>query len=207
MMKLSVYIARYFFLFLPLALLAAAILWRLDLIKVYHEEKAREIVMDMDYGKSAGPQSRSLVFDDSIATHKPPENTVPRYSDYYTLHQTEYELAEERVARNPIIPNDYSKIKGESLFGTHCIYCHGEKGRGDGPVITDVELAPEEEGFPAPPDLTREEAKQLSDKRIFHILSAGQNLMFPVAHKFREFERWMLVHHIRRLQGKHSKED
>ena len=87
-----------------------------------------------------------------------------------------------------------------NLYQTYCIACHGNTGKGDGPIVTEVILPEGEEGLPAPPDFKSDNTMGYSDARMFHVLSGGQNLMFPVAHKLTPNQRWALVHYIRLLQ-------
>jgi hypothetical protein len=68
-------------------------------------------------------------------------------------------------------------------------------------IITDVVLEEDEEGFPGPPDLTEKRTRELSDARIYHILSAGQNLMFAYNDRLNPEKRWVLVNYIRKLQN------
>jgi mono/diheme cytochrome c family protein len=51
------------------------------------------------------------------------------------------------------------------------------------------------------PNLTRPETAALSDARIYHIISAGQNLMPSYADKISPTDRWAIVYYLRTLQG------
>ena len=152
----------------------------------------------MDYQPSITTQEAVFIGDSLIEFH-PPENSIPSNVHIYPFSPVEFAKAESTYT-NPLTATEDILNYGKHLFQVHCIYCHGTDGKGGGPVITEVELEEDEEGFPVPPDLTAERTKNLSDARIFHILSAGQNLMFPVAHKLNESERWALVLHLRELQ-------
>lgn len=156
---------------------------------------APEIVRDMDYQQTVKPMELDL---------KIPKNSIPRNVAWYKFDQTQYQIA-DTLYKNPIKRNQFVIARGKYLFETNCIYCHGNKGLGDGPIITKVVLKGDEEGFPAPPKLTRKETRSLSDGRLFHILSAGQNLMFSVADRIGVNDRWCLVWYIRHLQEDTSK--
>jgi mono/diheme cytochrome c family protein len=44
-------------------------------------------------------------------------------------------------------------------------------------------------------------ATQLSNARIFHIISVGQNLMPGYADKIDAIDRWAIIRYLRKLQG------
>ena len=50
-------------------------------------------------------------------------------------------------------------------------------------------------------DLTREQTAALSNARIFHVISAGQNLMPSYADKIAPVDRWAIIYYLRTLQG------
>jgi hypothetical protein len=51
-----------------------------------------------------------------------------------------------------------------------------------------------------PPNLVADNAKGYSDARVFHVISAGQNIMPGYADKLKEEDRWAIVHYVRELQ-------
>ena len=158
-----------------------------------------ELINDMDNNARIRPQSKNNYFSDSTIELSELSNTYPISSEKYILEQTEFLIADS-IYKNPL---DESKIIlniGKHLFDTYCTYCHGNSGKADGPVITDVELSDDEEGFPTPPDLSAKRSTNLSDARIYHIISSGQNLMFSYSDRISSSKRWALVKYIRKLQ-------
>lgn len=79
------------------------------------------------------------------------------------------------------------------LFGVYCQLCHGPRGAGDGPVA--------KRGFPAPPALFAENALQMADGQLFHIITYGQNQMPGHASQLDREDRWRIVRHVRGLQA------
>ncbi len=157
------------------------------------------LINDMDRSPNPKNQAINLFFGDSINIRNSPIGSVPSNAECYPFESIEYEIAEVRQIEK-INLNDYNLQFGKHLYEVHCIYCHNSDGKGKGQIITQVELDEGEEGFPEPPDLTDTLTIRKSDSRLFHILSAGQNLMMPINHKLSEIERWALIRYLRELQ-------
>ena len=194
-------ILKYIIFAFPIVLFVYAILISSRLLRTSQSLQPIEIIRDMAHQNISQKQSKSNYFADSISTRIVPEDAFPSSDLKYPYNMLEFMRADSQNV-NPIFRTDYTISRGENLWMTHCASCHGKNGDGDGTVITQVELSEDEEGFPAPPNLKRSETIALSDGRLFHILSAGQNLMFPISYKIKSIDRWILVNYIRELQTK-----
>ena len=183
---------------MPVLFLGYVLLVRSGHIGGFQNNEPFELIDDMDHNSRISPQSKSDFFSDSTIERKEIDNTYPVYSEKYHLNQLQYDIADS-LFNNPLKRSDRVISIGKHLFNSFCFYCHGYKGHADGPVITDVQLAEDEEGFPPPPDITTGRTVGLSDARIFHILSAGQNLMFSYDDRLSEKERKALIHYIREM--------
>lgn len=186
-------------LFIPIILLFYYFTLKLNIIKTDSKIQPLEAIADMDHQKRLLPQSISAFFPDSSAFRYPVARTLPRFGLEYEFEMIEYAKAESTYA-NPVKINDFVLQRGKNRFEALCVPCHNNDGRGKGLIITKVQLKEGEEGFPEPANLTSQNTLNLSDARLFHILSAGQNLMFPIAGRVSEIDRWCLVHYIRYLQ-------
>lgn len=184
---------------LPFALLGFVILLRSGSIPFSTKSQPFEIISDMDHQQKLKTQEYYRFFNDTVSMFTPPPNTIPKDRNIYRFTPTEFDSALNRYA-NPLPTSVFVLQKGRNLFETYCSPCHGFDGKGKGTIITKVKLKENEEGFPAPADLMRPETKALPDARLYHILSAGQNLMFPVYFKLDENERWAVINYIRKLQ-------
>jgi len=191
-------------LLLPIIIMSYIVLIEIDIID-RSKKQPYELISDMDHNARIKPQSLSEYFNDSTTDRAEIENTYPVMSEKYTFDQINFELADSLLS-NPIAMNKETLRIGKHLFETYCYYCHGYQGRADGPIITDVNLDDDEEGFPSPPNLSEKRTRELSDARIFHILSAGQNLMFPYNDRLNPEKRWTLVNYIRKLQKDNEEE-
>lgn len=93
---------------------------------------------------------------------------------------------------NDMLPSPMDQ--GAALYQIYCQHCHGPSGAGDGMVA--------QRGFPPPPAFTAENAMNMKDGQIFHVITHGQNNMPPHGSQTTPEERWMITLHVRSLQGK-----
>lgn len=102
---------------------------------------------------------------------------------------------------NPIASDQASLTRGGSLYAINCSLCHGEQGKGDGPVAAKLSRKP--------PDLVGLNVKELSDGEIFLVITNGVNLgvgfsggMPPLRENLAVEDRWDIVNYLRSLQTK-----
>ena len=101
--------------------------------------------------------------------------------------------AEAQAVPNPVEATPEALAAGADLYKKHCVMCHGETGKGDGPATKFMK--------PAPPDVTIAGTKaRMTDGEIFYKVSTGKRPMPPMNKKLSETERWQVVHHLRTLQ-------
>lgn len=88
-----------------------------------------------------------------------------------------------------VSPTGYSAgsiARGRALFAEHCVSCHGESGRGDGPLAKDLR--------PPPADLIAEHIYGHSDGDLFWWITNGiGEAMPPFATVLDETARWNLI--------------
>lgn len=133
-------------------------------------------------------------FPDGKTLQQPVPGTIPR--GYHPLHYAptkEDALRAGEELRNPFQAADARALeRGAFVFASFCQACHGAGGRGDGPVSL--------RGFPAPPSLLADKARNLKEGQIFHILSYGQGNMPSYAAQVSQQDRWKLILYLRKLQ-------
>lgn len=124
----------------------------------------------------------------------PPTGTIPR--GYLPRH---YEATPEDAERagleleNPFMGDDSAAVaRGEFVFDTYCVTCHGASGVGDGPVAV--------RGFPTPASLVAANARNMADGRIFHVVTYGQGNMPGHATQIEPEDRWKVAIWVRHLQ-------
>jgi mono/diheme cytochrome c family protein len=113
--------------------------------------------------------------------------------------------AEARAYTSPLGPASLEHVnRGRSLFVQHCVTCHGEHGRGDGPS---ARLHARRSGY-APRDLSRLDVQaNLTDGEIFWKISngwrpKGKIVMPGVGNDVAPDDRWRLVTYVRSLAAK-----
>ena len=198
--KILKYIAISVLWLIPAGLLAFTILLRSDVFKQVNKNQPFEMIADMDNGKALKPQSGSPFFANKGTEALRPVNSIPRSGKLYSIAQTDVELSVEN-GENPLPKSALVYRYGKHLFNTNCVYCHNTNGDGRGAIITKMVLKKDEEPFPGPPDIRTSASSKSPDSRLFHILSAGQNLMYPVGYKLTKTDRWAVIRYFRTLQG------
>ena len=168
----------------------------------------------VDYGEFKGKHEDSLVKDNPALL--PPAGTVPYSSN--SLNDLPYKhgvpagfdkshglygvavdsngYANSASDVNPIAYSEDNAKEGKRLYGNFCIHCHGEKGDGQGSVVVNSNGA-----FPAPPSY-QAALKDLPAGQIFYSMTYGKGLMGSHASQLSKEERWKVVYHVQKLQGK-----
>jgi copper transport protein len=98
---------------------------------------------------------------------------------------------------NPIPPNTESVTAGKAIYEVHCVPCHGESGKGDGPLGLTLN--------PKPADLTLHAIPGVhTDAQLFDWITNGfpGSAMPAWKTKISDTDRWNLVNFIRTLAPK-----
>ena len=103
-----------------------------------------------------------------------------------------YEAA-GRDLTNPIKFSETNLEKGQDLYTKFCQHCHGEKGAGDGGVIT--------YGGHSKPGAYDGALKGLPVGKMFHTLTNGKGMMGSHASQLTKTERWQVIFYVQALQN------
>ncbi|MBI4514885.1 MAG: cytochrome c [Deltaproteobacteria bacterium] len=123
----------------------------------------------------------------------PAPNTIARGAVPFRYGVGPGEAADAgRQLHNPLAPSPAVLARGQKVFETFCLPCHGAAGAGDGPMIPK---------FSKPPSLLAERARTIPDGHIFHIITRGQNLMPSHGAQVQPHDRWQVIHYLRALQA------
>lgn len=96
---------------------------------------------------------------------------------------------------NPTPADARSLRNGRMYYQINCAVCHGEAGKGDGPILAAKAMFP--------PPLVGPAAAGRSDGYIWGIIRNGRGLM-PSYNRIEELDRWDVVNYIRGLQGRYQ---
>lgn len=112
--------------------------------------------------------------------------------------------AEEWVAparaakkKNPVEANEASLTKGKAVWAKECASCHGDKGKGDGSAVKDLEKKPG--------DMTSAKTQEQSDGALFWKITEGNKPMASYEKTLSEEDRWHVINYLRTLAPKPAK--
>ncbi len=95
--------------------------------------------------------------------------------------------------KNPVPPTDTVLAKGKTAFAENCVQCHGETGKGNGPMAGMLKEPPADLSDAAI-------VGPLTDGEIFWAITKGRPPVMPAFEsKLTNPERWSLVHFLRNL--------
>jgi mono/diheme cytochrome c family protein len=137
---------------------------------------------------------------DSIAMRGNPQNSVSVYGTLapgYAFSHTPAIATLDSMAsiQNPVAADARSLHNGRLNYQINCAVCHGEAGKGDGPILASKAIFP--------PPLIGASAEGRTDGYIWAIIRNGRGAM-PSYDRIEEFDRWDVVNYIRGLQGKYQ---
>ncbi len=160
----------------------------------FSTEPPVEIQPNLDHQFRAIPQSPNTFFADGKSLREPVEGSIARGPQPYALGPGDIDAAETANV-DPGLPNTrFVLARGQNRFNTFCSPCHYYNGQSENSAVS-------KRGWAGIPNLTRPETAALSNARIFHIISAGQNLMPSYADKIDPIDRWAIIRYLRTLQG------
>lgn len=137
--------------------------------------------LDMWVQPSSDPYEKPVLHPQKSVS----ENTPPAKSREET----------EAIERSPVPATAASVERGRKLFGYNCVSCHGEKGLGDGLIIT------KGHGF-YPVNLTAPGVVARTDGYLYAYIMLGGKVMMPAYAENMPLagDGWHIVNYVRKLQ-------
>lgn len=118
----------------------------------------------------------------------PVPGTVMRGSLPYIIRNQD----DAAVLENPLPRTEHILKQGRQAFTTYCAVCHGILGNGASPLKA---------AYGAKPfNLIAQNAIDLPDGKIYHVIMVGKNAMPSYVADLNEDERWAAIHYVRVLQ-------
>jgi mono/diheme cytochrome c family protein len=164
------------------------------------ERRSYEYMPDMARGPAYKAFAPNGATRNGLTLQRPVSGTIPR--GYVPFHYGPGEQEADRAGRelhNPYRPTPVTLEEGHALFQTYCQVCHGEQGKGDGPISSKI---------PTPPSYLSDRLMQFPPGRIFHVITLGTNKMPSYAGQLKSDERWKIVTYVHTvLQGKKESDE
>lgn len=106
--------------------------------------------------------------------------------------------------QNPLSGTEAELARGQELYTSYCLPCHGPEGEGRGPVVNHdgAENEANNDRLPSIPtvDLTAGTGPQRSDGYIWGIIENGRTPMMPSYRRMDHADRWYVIEYVRELQ-------
>lgn len=158
------------------------------------QHRAFEYMPDMARDPAYKAFAPNPATHDGLTLQRPVAGTMAR--NYQPFHYGSSEVEAARAGaelRNPDRPTTQTLAEGRALFETYCLVCHGESGKGDGPIADKI---------PHPPSFISDRVLQFPQGRIFHVITMGTTKMPAYATQLSASERWKIVTYVHTsLQG------
>lgn len=129
-----------------------------------------------------GTVPRSVPFNSSIHNEGVAQDLMR-----YDLDPLDASWAEQNLIC-PLPASEEVIAEGKELYNSFCQHCHGKQGKGDGKVA---------EQYPGVPNQYR---STLTEGKIFHVITYGQNAMWPHGSQIPVENRWKIVRFVQTLQ-------
>jgi mono/diheme cytochrome c family protein len=125
---------------------------------------------------------------------QPVENTIPRgYAPYEFANDIEgKELAREKSSPLDSLQNEANMAAGGQLYTIYCAICHGDKGDGQGTLVTREKIL----GVPSYDD----PARDITVGSTYHVIYYGLNSMGSYAGQLNHQERWQVSEYVMNLK-------
>jgi mono/diheme cytochrome c family protein len=158
------------------------------------QHRAFEYMPDMARDPAYKAFAPNPVTRDGVTMQRPVAGTIPR--GYQPFH---YGPGDEEASRagaelqNPYHATEKTLHEGKALYETYCSVCHGQTGKGDGPIADKI---------PHPPSYVSDRLLRFPPGRIFYVITMGTTKMPSYAAQLSASERWKVVTYVRTtLQG------
>jgi len=158
------------------------------------QQRAYEYMPDMAKSPAYKAFAPNRVTRDGLTLQRPVAGTIPRGYHFFQYGDGEPEAVRAgRELGNPYHPTPQTLEEGKVLFEIYCMVCHGQQGRGDGPLA---------EKIPPPPSYLSDRLMQFPPGRIFHVITMGSGKMPSYSSQLSTDERWKIVTYVHTsLQG------
>jgi len=152
------------------------------------DDRAREYVPDMIRSPAYKAFAPNRATPDGLTLRAPVAGTVAREGRPFHFGAGEAEAVRAGVElHSPLAITATTLAEGRALYVSYCQVCHGERGKGDGPLAGKI-----------PPPASYASARVLAfpPGRLFHVITMGSGKMPSHAAQLSPDERWKVVAYV-----------
>lgn len=125
----------------------------------------------------------------------PPDGTIPRGFTPFPYENTpQGDSLASKFWMNPLEHSDAVEDEGKFLYTRYCVYCHGDKGDGNGKLVESGKY-----GSQPPNYATRLKEGLLTDGHVYFVITYGIRNMGSHGSQLEPNERWKVVEYVQRL--------
>jgi cytochrome c1 len=151
------------------------------------------IINDMMYAVTYEAHSVNENYKNGQTNQLAPEGTIARG---FMPHPVDAE-GNPKVLSNPFEMTDHAWRRGQRLFVSTCASCHGDKGAGNGLVVT-------QGGFPKPPKFKSRSFKYSKKAKkpaghVYNVITFGRGNMPSHAQQLYSKDRWYVAEYVREM--------
>lgn len=117
---------------------------------------------------------------------------------YYQDTEEDRVRCEAEMKQNPFPITKEGLERAKPLYNVYCGICHGEKGDGQGWLVT----MPDSKYPAQPKNMIADDMVAAGNGRYYFAIMYGKNVMGAYKDKLSYEERWQVIHYIRALQAK-----
>jgi mono/diheme cytochrome c family protein len=152
---------------------------------------------DMAYSNAYETYSPNEAFPDGKTLQSPVEGTISRDALPFAYGPSTEERTRAGLELvNPLEFTDENLARGAKVYGVFCAHCHGERGDGQGHLVTSGVYS-----YPVR-TLVSDEMKKRPDGEIYHSITLGFGVMGAHGAMIRPGDRWKTILYVRNtLQG------
>ncbi len=148
---------------------------------------------DMAYSNAYETYSPNEIFADGKTNQSPVEGTISRDALPFAYGTSTEERARAgRELSNPLEAAEDNLVRGKKVYQAFCMNCHGEKGDGQGHLVTSGVYK-----YPVR-TLVSDEMKGRPDGEMYHSITLGFGVMGAHGFMIRPEDRWKTILYIRK---------
>lgn len=179
---------------ITLALLAVLTVSFLGIRGAISRQPPRVIFGDMETQPKYKNQSDTTFFPDGREMRLPPAGAIAwgHLAGQPDAAMLNDDAAAFQLKQSPRKLDRALLDRGQQVFTTYCIVCHGAFGSGNG-ITTQYGQSP-------PANYHTDRIRQSTDGYLYQVITEGKGLMGPYGPSIRPQDRWAVVAYIRALQ-------